>query len=419
MGEYSETFIRRTWDPTELVGAIRAGHTGLDGAMSPQTTSLLVRFGTTSLYMVELWALTPPAWTCPGCGRGKPEIVRLNVHGELMCILVEHHDHMEQALEQHFVEHSTAGGTVVADELCKRFVSRSGPMLAAYDRTVMCQDCNNADASAKKLVGAPRFLSFSPAEIRRFVVPSPNEEHALNEKAVQNVFDEIYPTFLTRMRFVNGIARIAAGNRHWFQPSDEKSRVSAVRHVAKSKLKSFDYAGGVDVLCGTRRSGNHSYSAWRTKRQPKARRFPKPAEIEHVARVDSPKRWDALADDWHCPVCDRSKVQVIRTTNGSAQFTFLAEHRVFLTPPGMPGRHRVAICGDCWIVGTEVGREACNIIGASRSQYMQCVFLAELRTLVVPQPHGRHNVRPDAAQAVLDAIVARLSDSTNQPDMYS
>lgn len=404
-----------TTDPSRLVEAVREGNGRLDGAMSPQTVALLERFKTRSLYMTELWAMTPQAWECPGCGRKKAEIVRLNRHGELMCILMEHHDHMVDALEEYFVLHSTSGAEVVADALCGTFARRSADMVSAYDRTLMCQDCNSADPAAKKLVGAPKYLSFSPAEIRRFVIARPNEDHRIDEDAARAVYDEILPTFEIRMRFVNGIARMAARDTHWFQPSDEGSKASQVRQAAESKLKSHGYIGGVEILCGTRRAGNHSFETWRTKRWPKAKRTPTPAQIQHVAKAESQARWAALPDDWQCPGCNRAKALVVRPSNKSVQFTFLASPRVFLAPPGMKGPHRVDLCGDCWEAGTALGREACHQAGMTRSQYLQCIRLTELRAIVRPQPHARHNIDADAVAHVLAGVIGRISQSPATP----
>lgn len=75
------------------------GSIALDGVMSPLTRELAGRFGTQSVDMTFGWACTPMDWLCPACGRAKPEIVRLNTNGHLMCRLVEHHDHMKDLVK--------------------------------------------------------------------------------------------------------------------------------------------------------------------------------------------------------------------------------------------------------------------------------------------------------------------------------
>lgn len=236
--------------PRSLVEAVKVGVIGLDGVMSPQTLALLARFGTKRADMTEWWAKTPQAWICPGCDRPKPDLVRLNAHNELMCRLVEHHDHMANALEERFVFHSTSRSEVVATQLGKKFAVRSASMVSAYDRTIVCNDCNNADAEAKRMVSAPRHLSFSPREIRRFINPRPHEAHQVDLDAAKAVLMEILPTFELRMRFINGVARIAASDEHWFQPSADGCNAAHVERSAKWKAAGRNHAGALKFSAG-------------------------------------------------------------------------------------------------------------------------------------------------------------------------
>lgn len=43
-----------------------------------------------------------------------------------------------------------------------------------FKETVICGGCNTADAQAKKIVGAPKNFSFSPAELRQFISATDN-----------------------------------------------------------------------------------------------------------------------------------------------------------------------------------------------------------------------------------------------------
>jgi rubredoxin len=386
------------------------GVIGLDGVMSPQTLGLLARFGTDRADMTEWWAMTPQTWICPGCDRSKPDLVRLNAHGELMCRLVEHHDHMGDALEDRFVFHSTTRDEVVATQLGKKFAARSAPMVSAYDNTIVCNDCNNADADAKRLVGAPRHLSFSPREIRRFINPRANEPHHIDVAVAQTVLSEILPTFAVRMRFINGIARIAASDEHWFQSSADASSAAHVIKSARWKAAVRGHTGGFELLCGNRRAPNNSVSAWRQKRQPIPRKRPTDRQIEHVAKVESFDNWQCVSDDWTCPGCDRSKVHVIRPKTGTTTFRFTAQPRTFRPEGTEQKQNRAVVCGDCWEVGIALGKEACSVAGAKLDQYLRLVRLSEVRDLVVPQPHGRHNIDAEAATFHVGAVAARVAE---------
>lgn len=91
--------------------------------------------------------LTPSWWRCPACLRDKLEIVRLTQSGTIYCRIVHHHDHTSDI----------EPGTFHRFGMRKRFAT-----------VAMCEDCNFADAKAKKLIGAPDWFSFSPREIGDF-----------------------------------------------------------------------------------------------------------------------------------------------------------------------------------------------------------------------------------------------------------
>ena len=57
----------------------------LDSITSPLTRRLTTKFGAEGVDMTDLWVRTPQFWACPGCGRNKEHIVRLNSKKQLMC----------------------------------------------------------------------------------------------------------------------------------------------------------------------------------------------------------------------------------------------------------------------------------------------------------------------------------------------
>lgn len=199
------------FDPAHLLEQVSAGLIGLDGAMSPQTVRLVEKFGAKKADMTLWWAMTPQSWVCPACDRSKPELVRLNKNGDLMCRLVEHHDHMGDVLQTQFQRHSVSRDKVVATDLAEEFAKRSAAMVSAYDNTIICNDCNNADPRAKKIIGAPDDFSFSPAEIRQFISVRANEPHEILPDEATRVWKSCAPSFTLRMEIIDRIAEIAAG----------------------------------------------------------------------------------------------------------------------------------------------------------------------------------------------------------------
>ncbi|WP_246089440.1 hypothetical protein [Paraburkholderia guartelaensis] len=189
---------------------VARGSIALDGVMSPLTKTLMERFGTKSVDMTFGWACTPMDWSCPACGRTKPEIVRVNSKGHLMCRLVEHHDHMKDLVKAEFERQCKQQERVIADEFAKRFASRAAPMVSAYDNAMICDDCNSADPTAKSAVGTHKDFSYSPQEIRRFVRPRPNMPHAIDTEAAAGIWREHEHTFALRLKIIERIANIAA-----------------------------------------------------------------------------------------------------------------------------------------------------------------------------------------------------------------
>ena len=162
----------------------------IDGIMSPLTQRLLIKLGATGVDMSEYWIRTPQNWICPACGRSKEELARKNSHNQLMCKLVSHHDHMQDLLLERFRSISASLAKVVADEVAERFAKRSASMVASYDNTLICQDCNAADASAKKAAMTHSKFSYSPQEIRRIVVPKSHCSHEINASVAVEIWEQ-------------------------------------------------------------------------------------------------------------------------------------------------------------------------------------------------------------------------------------
>ncbi|GAA0432289.1 hypothetical protein GCM10009094_41100 [Massilia aurea] len=111
-----------------------------------------------------LYASLGPHWRCPGCRRTKYQAIRWttlfrnspNSYQGWACGLAKHHDH--------------------------------GPRPARFPETVMCEQCNSADGTAKRVLRLPDDFSFSPAEVNRFVLPTPHGWHLIDYLAAQNLY---------------------------------------------------------------------------------------------------------------------------------------------------------------------------------------------------------------------------------------
>lgn len=103
-----------------------------------------------------LYASIGPDWRCPGCHRTKYQAIRWttlfrnspNRYEGWACGLAKHHDH--------------------------------GPRPGRFPETLMCEQCNIADGTAKRELRLPDDFSFSPLEISCFISATPHGWHLIN-----------------------------------------------------------------------------------------------------------------------------------------------------------------------------------------------------------------------------------------------
>lgn len=401
-----------------LVAAITAGQvTNIDGVMSPVSVVISRQLGTTRFDMDSWWIMTPQDWICPGCGRSKIEIARLNTKGEIMCRLAAHHDHMQDALKTLFQKFSVNRKKVVADQYAEDFAKRSAAMIAAYDPTLICVDCNNADVTAKQSAQAHDDFSFSPQELRRIVRPVPNAPHSIDQDAAKAIWGEQRQTFELRMKIAKRMAEIAANNQHWFQPGDVRSSPKTVEKSAIWFLYSYKKVSDqiFDLLKGPREvPQKKAASAWRLTVHHPPRTPPTDNETDHAGRVGNPKYWNLLLEDWHCPGCNRSKRKIVRK-NKKGEWVFLAESRLLFNAELPRKHHNVLNCGDCGKAGEELGKEAALRLGVSLDSYASYVRLEEIRQCIRPQPNARHNIDNEQAEHVLSTIISRILTCVEPP----
>ena len=389
---------------------VASGSVSLDGVMSPLTRALAERFGAESVDMTFGWACTPMEWTCPACGRSKPEIVRLNTNGHLMCRLVEHHDHMKDLVKAEFERQCKAQKVIVADEFAKRFAARASQMVSAYDNAIICDDCNAADPMAKAAVGTHKDFSFSPQEIRRFVRPRPNVPHEIDVEEATRIWHGHEQTFALRLKIVERIAHIAATNTHWYQELPYSQRAESVYQHAEFMQSSYGVPGAIYELAGDkRRPPPEDVSAWRrvVHKRPSVR--PRPEDVDYLAKVSFAKDWNKVDDAWRCPTCDRRKVETVRKSN-KGDWSFVLSDRSFYAPGERYDSKRAVVCGDCGLLASQLGKEACLMAGAvTASNYAQFLLVSDIALVVRPQPHGRHNVKNDVADELVLRLVERIA----------
>jgi rubredoxin len=399
----------------DFFAKVSRGDIALDGVMSPLTRQLVEHFEADGVDMTLAWACTPREWECPSCGRAKSNIVRLNSKGQLMCRLVEHHDHMKDLVEREFKLACKSQNVLIADEQAKRFAARASQMVSAYDNAIICDDCNGADATAKGAAKTNKSFSYSPQEIRQFVRPQPNQPHEIDEKEARRIWQENAETFELRLKIIKRIATIAATNTHWYQELPLFQRAEAVYNRAEFLASSCRARSALYELAGDKsRPLPEDPAQWRRVVQPRPSTLPSIKDIEYVAKVTSTKSWNSVPDDWHCMTCKRPKRETIRRSK--KDWTFLLSDRGYYDPAAQYKTERALICAECGALATNLGREASHTAGIKSDQnYARYLKLSELEHVVRPQAYGRHNVDNELADSLMERLVTRvraLNDAT-------
>lgn len=283
-------------------------------------------------------------------------------------------------------------------------------MVAAYDNTIICGDCNNADVLAKKAAGSPRDFSFSPQELLRIVRPVANQSHDIAPSVAQAIWAEQQATFTLRMKIVDKIAEIAADNENWFQQGRFESDPEVIERKAASFVVRNQAWDIWRVLGGSKpKAEPRPASRWREVRHAGPKMAPTPSEIQHAGQVGSPRFWLITDDTWCCPGCRRSRQQIVRL-NKDGEWTMPFSSRKFFSPAERWKTEELLTCGDCAETAQFIGKETSERFQVrGPGGYTAMVTIDEVARCVVPQPHTRHGIDGQEVEAVIEEIVERLA----------
>ena len=182
-----------------------------DGAWSAATKAALARFKANRLDLDDNWASVPPDWECPSCGRGKAELFRSTGNGVLLALLVIHLVHLGDSLKARLREKIGSDWISRVAPGTAHFEKLGSQMLARFEPTIVCLDCNAADGTVKKRsTRIPREFSFRPSEIRQFVEPAANSEHVVDMTIALQIFEAERPDFERRQQLLDTIFAVIA-----------------------------------------------------------------------------------------------------------------------------------------------------------------------------------------------------------------
>jgi rubredoxin len=385
-----------------LVECVDSGEiTCLDSQNSPVAREILALHGERRFEMNSSWVGSPQDWACPCCGRTKVQLSRVGKKEQILAKCVIHHDHMSDVLEEAFNAEFVAAGTNIEQVEGRKLIDRMSSAFAAYDAILLCEDCNNADTAAKKLLGVPREFSFSIGQIRGFIQVRDHQPHAVNQSEAQIAWEAAKPAFVLRMRIIKAVAKAAATDTHWFEPYPRKFEPIPVYGHGDRCLPRISTWFSSDVLIDAlgmqTRVSKANVSRWRDGSYKRG----KPVPDNYLALLKSVEykadNWDSLPDDWVCPICQRSKSQIVYVGDqGQVRFN--------VATTGKAWRETPKICSHCSKVHMALKAEVKSHLGNFQDSY-SFVSAGELAQIILPRPHTDHQVSPTEAKALLTRIL--------------
>lgn len=394
-------------------------------------------FETERMNINEAWAMTSLAWRCPACGRKKIDIARKTESGVILCQLERHHDHLGDLAARILRETAWLDNTDPLYTQRKRACAAVLPLVERFAETLVCMDCNAADAAMKKDLGGRvhRDFSFSPSEIGAFVDARPNCAHELNFEKGLAIWAKADADFQQRLVFVEQIAgRLIVGLHDREQYNDSYNLVGdqdarMFLSLATSQLGARGKLPQLWEALRARSCASDGHRSAQTKTTAPRVRVPTPKEFaEYDRAMQKPGPWSKTAADWRCACCSRSKQEIIRPS-GKGKWTGhiheICDYREVTDERALQLRSayraerpifgscvKVTICQDCRLVMTDAGKLRGDGRGGEN-----CLSPDVIRSLVgEARPNCRHDV---SDQQLREAIETSRSWSSGADDFWT
>lgn len=375
-----------------------------DGPWSDVTKAALVRFKVDQLDLDSNWASTPRWWSCPGCGREKSQIFRVSSNGVLLARLDRHHDHLQDRLK-----------AMLKAQFGPRWVEAVGPatgrvqalacsMIARFEPSLVCIDCNNVDGRVKKeYPKVASSFSFSPGEIRQLIVARANQEHDIDFAKAIALYDAIAPNLAARESLLTQIlGMIASGDLNQQRgniPYGNSDHL--MRHLFRGLTDDGPYREvSEDFATFERRSLSRGAAAAAKSR--KRRIETTGPTAEELAAYDGGGEaeglWNAVEADWTCPACARDRAGILRRSKNRLRKWSgkLVRHTEFVVIESVDEEtgvydervdHEVThlICMDCAQIAAEVKKSNAHL--SKSNLFFQLRDMQAVATAKPNQPH--------------------------------
>ncbi|TPL05818.1 hypothetical protein FJ938_14485 [Mesorhizobium sp. B2-4-14] len=395
-----------------------------DGRWSKQTKAAVLKNGAIGLDLNDNWALVEPSWRCQSCGRAKAEIFRLSKRGILLAKLELHHDHMrdevwpqaEKLYGADWRETAVPGATNVLDPI-EDIVSR-------FREAMVCSECNTADGKVKARHRSeidPRF-TFTVPEIARFIRPRRNADHDIDYDTALTLWREQERGHRARVELLDsllvklgdGLLASERAGQGGLRPmwmsmdSDDLLRKGFIDEVRDDERWSQLTGYRQEFLARSTSRDSATLSFGRV-----TSRVEMPSDEEFAAYADpvSTKRWNAMPTEWTCPVCGRSKRELLRRSGKNKWTGGIREHQEYVDerdPERIAARRRLfpGFANKAWICGYDTVHlcSDCSEISRSvrqRNRSLESAYLklTDLRDCINSAlPHRVHDLDFEEAE---------------------
>lgn len=393
-----------------------------DGRWSALICEALARPEVSCVDLNAPWADTPQFWSCPCCHRDKRALLRVSKTGVLMAHLHRHHDHLHEyiahRLQERFGIEWTKGipaGTYHLEHMGSQMIERFSP-------TVICQDCNGADAAAKRaLPQIDRYFSFRPDEIRRFITPVANQAHSVDMDVALAIWLEQADDFAPRVAFGASIVEmVAAGRLIRTRAPNGANPAPASGHYALDWLYRDEAAGRrlrADVSTLEGRSISRDGAGRAAARSRVEAEAPTDAELAAYDGGRYPDLWADLPSRWRCPGCKRDRRGILRRSRkGRRRWSgFVQRHRQYVWSLARPaessekpmiiGHDDMVICDSCGVLGALLKQRRPEF--TDRPYTLQ---LSDITAAISVSPNALHEVDLAALAEAAEAAGGRVEE---------
>ncbi|MGG4774551.1 hypothetical protein ACLO87_07950 [Paenalcaligenes sp. Me52] len=386
----------------------------LDGPDSPLSLRIKSHHGQELFEMNSSWIGSAQNWHCPCCDRNKFEISRTGNKGQILAKLVEHHDHMSDALEAAFNKVFIETGTNRPTDTGLSMVEHMAGAFAAYAPVLVCEDCNNADTAAKALLSQHDAInlthqSFSIGQLQQFILPRPHVPHQINESKLKDLWVVVRPAYIARMKLIFEVAKAAVTQDHWY----EKYPLGFIpvptlanRHNRRTQA-GFEWLSADALQHALKQETvvhRANRSRWRTEQKKPRDTPPKNYEAILLSQAGSAQMWKELGGDWHCPICMRPKHQTVKFEKGKVGFqTHAPTYRSELW------RHIQLICMDCCAVVKGMNWELTKGLGVTVPATFDCITPEQLRDIMTARPYSPPLIDQIKAKALVEDYMNKSS----------